>query len=62
MKKVIVFTLFVIVSVGLMFAETRKVTVEQSIRYSDGTFAPLLTPQISKAKAMKTNKGENRLE
>lgn len=58
MKKIIAFTLLAIVLVGGVFAETRMVTVEQSIRYSDGTFAPLLTPQISKAKAMKTNKGK----
>lgn len=58
MKKMIIFALLAIVSVGGAFAETRKITVEQSIRYSDGTFAPLLTPQISKAKAIKSNKGK----
>jgi len=58
MKKIIVFILLTIVLVGGAFAETRMVTVKQFMRYSKGQYAELLSPQISKAKAIKSNKGK----
>ena len=58
MKRSVIFSIFVIASVYLVFAETPAITVTQSIRYADGNYVELLTPQISKAKALKTDKGK----
>ena len=58
MKKYVIFICFILTVTISAFSETRKVTVKQYIRYSDGQYAELLSPQISKTKALKTNKGK----
>ena len=58
MKRSVIFSIFIIASVYFVFAETPAITVRQSIRYADGSYVELLTPQISKAKALKTDKGK----
>ncbi|UTC66774.1 MULTISPECIES: hypothetical protein [unclassified Treponema] len=57
MKKYFIFIIFIICLAFSTFAESRRITVKQSIRYSDGQYVELLSPQISKSKAVKTNKG-----
>lgn len=57
MKKNFIFIIFIIILAFSAFAESRRITVKQSIRYSDGQYVELLSPQISKSKAIKTNKG-----
>ncbi|MBR4629639.1 MAG: hypothetical protein IKO57_04260 [Treponema sp.] len=52
MKKYILFLLFMVFALVATFAET-KVSVTQSIRYGNGAFAVIDSPQISLNKALK---------
>lgn len=57
MKKFFVLLLLAVVSVTSVFADANKTTVKQFVRYSNGPYAELNTPQISIEKALETNNG-----
>ena len=54
MKKIYFFLICLFLSCAL-YAERQKISVIQNIRYPDGEFAELMTPTISKTKALKNN-------
>ena len=58
MRKFVISLFLVIGLLVCAFSDMRKITVEQYMRYTDGNYAQLLMPQISKSKAMKTGKGK----